>query len=171
MEGGVRVYIGFGSNVGDGFGFWREVLERLGGVDGFRLEGVSSLYWSEPVGGPVQPRYLNGVIGGIAELPPRRLLRELLELERSLGRERSVRWGPRTVDLDLLLYGELVGSWGGEPELTLPHPRLHLRRFVLVPLLELAGDLEHPKFRRPLSAFLEELDPLEQRVERVGEND
>jgi 2-amino-4-hydroxy-6-hydroxymethyldihydropteridine diphosphokinase len=111
-------------------------LESLG-----RVAEVSSLYQTEPVGYLEQPRFLNAVVALETALPPADLLRALLGIERDLGRTRSFPNAPRTLDLDLLLVDELVLD---TPELTLPHPRLHERAFVLVPLAELAPDMVHP---------------------------
>ena len=131
-------YVGFGSNLGDREAAIRGAAERLG------IRRLSALRETEPWG-PVagQPRFLNAVGELETELPPRELLERLLATERAFGRVRggAVRFGPRTLDLDLLLYGEerLDG-----PDLTVPHPRLHERAFVLAPLAELAPELEVP---------------------------
>ncbi len=136
-----RAYIGLGSNLGDR----EQSLERaLSGLArrGFDLTARSSLYWTEPVGGPPQDWYLNAVAAGHTSLQPEELLRACLEVERELGRERGVKNGPRTLDADLLLYGDEVRAG----DLELPHPRLHERRFVLVPLVEIAPEARHPLF-------------------------
>ncbi|HWH06741.1 MAG TPA: 2-amino-4-hydroxy-6-hydroxymethyldihydropteridine diphosphokinase [Gaiellaceae bacterium] len=129
-------YVGIGANLGDREATIGLALERLPGV----VE-VSALRETEPVGPVEQPRFLNCVAVLETELSPRELLDELLAIELSLGRVRGERWGPRTLDLDLLLHGDAVLD---EPGLTLPHPRLHERRFVLEPLAELAPDLVVP---------------------------
>ena len=132
-----RVFVGLGSNLGDREETIRAALSRLDGV-----VAVSHLRETDPVGFEDQPRFLNGVAALETELPPRELLDRLLEVERSLGRTREgPRFGPRTIDLDLLVYGDLELD---EPGLTVPHPRLHERRFVLEPLAELAPDLVVP---------------------------
>jgi 2-amino-4-hydroxy-6-hydroxymethyldihydropteridine diphosphokinase len=114
-----------------------EALAR-GGV---RVLERSGLWETEPVGGPPQGLYLNAVVRGETRPEPRALLAACLEVERARGRERRERWAARTLDIDLLFYGERVLD---EPGLTLPHPRLHERRFVLEPLAEIAPDLVHP---------------------------
>jgi 2-amino-4-hydroxy-6-hydroxymethyldihydropteridine diphosphokinase len=124
--------VGLGANLGDREATIRAALEALPGV-----VAVSSLRETDPVGVTDQPQYLNGVAALETDLSPRELLDRLLEVERGLGRERRERWGPRTIDLDLLLYGEETIE---EPGLTVPHPRLHERRFALEPLSELAPD-------------------------------
>jgi 2-amino-4-hydroxy-6-hydroxymethyldihydropteridine diphosphokinase len=137
MERMERAFVGLGSNLGDREATIRAALARLDGV-----VAVSPLRETDPVGFEDQPRFLNGVAAVDTELPPRALLERLLAIERELGRTRGgPRFGPRTIDLDLLVYGDLAVD---EPGLTLPHPRLHERRFALEPLAELAPDLVVP---------------------------
>ena len=148
-------YIGLGSNLGRS----RETIERavalLGGHDSIDVTGISSLRETEPVGFLDQPRFQNGAVRLETELSARALLDVLLEVERELGRVRhGPRFGPRTIDLDLLLYGESVVA---EPGLTVPHPRLHERRFALEPLHELDPALVVPG-RGPVAELLSELD-------------
>jgi 2-amino-4-hydroxy-6-hydroxymethyldihydropteridine diphosphokinase len=125
-----RAYVALGANLGDREATIRAAVAALPGV-----VAVSSLRDTAPVGVVDQPRFLNGVAALETDLSARELLETLLDVERALGRERAERWGPRTIDLDLLLYGEEVID---EPGLTVPHPRLHERRFALEPLAELA---------------------------------
>jgi len=134
------VFLGLGSNVGNR----EEALERaLAGLEAraFHVTATSSLYLTEPVGGPPQGWFLNAVVRGETDLAPEALLDECLALEAALGRVRVVPGGPRTLDVDILLYGAEVRDTG---KLRLPHPRLHERRFVLVPLAEIAPDVRHP---------------------------
>ena len=131
-----RAYVGVGSNLGDREALVRAAVEALPGV-----VAVSALRETDPVGEVEQPRFLNGAVALETELPPRELLDLLLAVERRLGRERRERWGPRTIDLDLLLYGDETID---EPGLTVPHPRLHERRFALEPLLDLDPELAIP---------------------------
>jgi len=148
-------YVGLGANLGDREGTLRRALELLAARDGVTVDAVSTLRETEPVGYLDQPLFLNGVVRVETELPPRELLATLLEVERELGRDRSGRrFGPRTVDLDLLLYDDVELD---EEGLTVPHPRLHERRFVLEPLAELAPRLVVPGVG-PLEALLSELD-------------
>jgi 2-amino-4-hydroxy-6-hydroxymethyldihydropteridine diphosphokinase len=137
-------YIGLGSNLGAREENLRAALERLGRVGPLR---VSRLRETEPVGVIDQPRFLNAAAELETDLGPRELLARLLEIERELGRERvaETRWGPRPIDLDLLVYGEEAID---EPGLTVPHPRLAERRFALEPLHELAPELRLPDGRR-----------------------
>jgi 2-amino-4-hydroxy-6-hydroxymethyldihydropteridine diphosphokinase len=129
-------YVGLGANLGDREATIRAAVAQLPGV-----VAVSPLRETDPVGVTDQPQFLNGVAALETELPPRELLDVLLAVERGLGRERRERWGPRTIDLDLLLYGDEVIDEDG---LTVPHPRLRERRFVLEPLADLAPKLVVP---------------------------
>ena len=131
-----RAYVGVGANLGDREATIRAALDALPGV-----VGVSELRETEPVGVVDQPPFLNGAVALETELGPRELLETLLAIERELGRERRERWGPRTIDLDLLLYGDETID---EPGLTVPHPRLHERGFALEPLLDLDPGLSIP---------------------------
>jgi len=142
----VDAYVGLGANLGDPRAQLEAALGALASHPGVELRAVSSAYESDPVG-PVgdQPAFLNAVALVGTTLAPGALLRALLEIEDALGRTRIVRFGPRTCDLDLLLYGRTVLD---EPDLVLPHPRLAERRFVLEPLAELAPELELPDGRR-----------------------
>ena len=119
------------------------------------IQAVSSMYQSAPVGGPEQPDYINAVALAESELPAKDFLQMLHGIEKALGRERTVRWGPRTIDLDLIQYGSILSS---SEELLLPHPRAHERRFVLEPWLEIDPDahlLTHGRVEHLLSALLE----------------
>jgi 2-amino-4-hydroxy-6-hydroxymethyldihydropteridine diphosphokinase len=151
-----RAYVGLGANLGDRERTLRLAIERVGEIAGVDVVAESSLRETDPVGVVDQPRFLNGAVALETTLPPHELLVALLEVERGLGRIRSQgeRWGPRTLDLDLLLYGDLVLD---EPGLVVPHPRLYERRFVLEPLVDLDPDLEIPGHGR-VSALLAELD-------------
>jgi 2-amino-4-hydroxy-6-hydroxymethyldihydropteridine diphosphokinase len=137
-------YIGLGSNLGDREESLRAALSRLGELGQVR---ASAFRETEPVGVTNQPRFLNAAAELETDLGPRELLARLLEIERELGRERAAetRWGPRPIDLDLLVYGEETID---EPGLTVPHPRLAERRFALEPLHELAPALTLPDGRR-----------------------
>ena len=148
------VFIALGANVGD-----REanILAARRGLEarGFRITALSSLYLTEPVDAPPQEWFLNAVAGGETALSPEALLQACLDAERALGRVRDVPRGPRTIDLDLLLYGDEVRA---TPGLTLPHPRMHERRFVLVPLVEIDPLLVHPATGDTLLNHLSRLD-------------
>jgi len=146
-----RAYLGLGANLGDRDATIRAAVAALPDV-----VAVSELRETDPVGVTDQPRFLNGVAALETELSPRALLERLLAVEHELGRERRERWGPRTIDLDLLLYGDAEID---EPGLTVPHPRLHERAFVLEPLAELAPGLVVPG-RGRVEVLLAELDSL-----------
>ncbi len=137
-----RAYVGLGSNLGDREATIRRALEALGAEPEIEVVAVATLRETDPVGYLDQPRFLNAAAAIETELSPRALLERLLAVERALGRTREgPRMGPRTIDLDLLVHGDAVLD---EPELHLPHPRLHERRFVLEPLAEIAPGLEIP---------------------------
>jgi 2-amino-4-hydroxy-6-hydroxymethyldihydropteridine diphosphokinase len=141
MKDSPSVFLGLGSNLGNS----EETIERslpALGLRGFRVTARSSLYLTEPVEAPGQGSFLNAVVGGETELTPEELLAHCLEVEAELGRVRGAHHGPRTLDIDLLLFGSLVRA---TPDLTLPHPRLHERLFVLVPLEEIAPEAWHPR--------------------------
>lgn len=141
MGSGVRAYIGLGSNLADREGTIEQAVGLLGAEPGIEVVSVSSLRETEPWGRVAQPAFLNGAVALETTLEPRALLGVLLDVERRLGRVRDERWGPRTIDLDLLLYGDVVLD---EPGLTVPHPLLHERAFVLEPLQELDPELAVP---------------------------
>jgi 2-amino-4-hydroxy-6-hydroxymethyldihydropteridine diphosphokinase len=139
----VRAFVGLGSNIGDREGHLRFATTSLRDWSGIELIAVSRIYETDPVGPPPQGPYLNACVELSTELPPSALLDALLEIESRDGRERTAgsRWQARTLDLDLLLYGDLRSD---DEHLQLPHPRLHERPFVLEPLCDLAADLVHP---------------------------
>ena len=142
----MRAFVGLGSNLGEREATLWKALEGLGATEGIEVVAVSSFRETDPVGVVDQPRFVNAAAALETSLSPRELLERLLDVERSLGRDRAVeeRWGPRTLDLDLLLYG---GETIDEPGLEVPHPRLAERAFVLEPLLELDPDLRLPDGR------------------------
>jgi 2-amino-4-hydroxy-6-hydroxymethyldihydropteridine diphosphokinase len=152
----VRAYVGLGANLGDRQATIRRAVELVDELDGVAVVGVSSLRETEPWGPVEQPRFLNGAVAVETDLQPRELLEALLDVERRLGRARDdeERWGPRRIDLDLLLYGDLVLD---EPGLDVPHPRLHERGFALEPLAELAPDALVPG-RGTVAELLRALD-------------
>jgi pantoate--beta-alanine ligase len=153
----VSCLLAFGSNQGDRVGNLLNALDELRHHPAIRLQRVSSLVETLPVGGPRgQEKYFNGAAIVETELSAAKLLAALLEIERKLGRERIERWGPRTIDLDLLLYGDNVIE---TPEITVPHPRLHERRFVLTPAAEIAADWFHPLREQTIGQMLAALPP------------
>ena len=150
-----KAYVGLGANLGDREQMLRLALERLAAEPSVELVASSTLRETEPEDLLDQPLFLNGAAVVETDLSPRQLLARLQLIECELGRRRAgPRFGPRVIDLDLLLYGSLTVS---EPEIEIPHPRLHLRRFALEPLAELAPELEVPG-KGPVSALLAGLD-------------
>jgi 2-amino-4-hydroxy-6-hydroxymethyldihydropteridine diphosphokinase len=139
-----RAYLGLGSNLGDRLANLQSAVDRLQRTHGVRVVRSSRVYETAPVG-PPQPDYLNAVVEIDSDLDAGSLLEACLEVERTLGRVRTERWGPRTIDVDVLTFGEEAIDERG---LTIPHPRMHERAFVLVPLLELVADPPLPGGRR-----------------------
>jgi len=148
--GAPRVYLGLGSNLGDREAAIEGALLRLA-ARGFRTTRRSSLWLTEPVGGPPQGSFLNAAAGGETALSPDELLEACLATEREMGRVRTVRTGPRTIDVDILLFGD---ERRGGPGLEIPHPRLAERRFVLAPLAEIAAEVLHPVLRVTVAELL-----------------
>jgi 2-amino-4-hydroxy-6-hydroxymethyldihydropteridine diphosphokinase len=150
-----RAYVGLGANLGDREGAIRRALQLIAAAPGVDVVATSSLSETDPVGYLDQPRFVNAAAAVETSLGPRELLDVLLGIERELGRTRSgPRFGPRTIDLDVLLFG---GEVVDEPGLSVPHPRLHERRFALEPLAELDPELVVPG-RGSVTALLSELD-------------
>jgi 2-amino-4-hydroxy-6-hydroxymethyldihydropteridine diphosphokinase len=164
----MRAYVGLGSNLGERETMIRLALEQLAMLPETALGRVSSLYDTAPVGELDQPNFLNAVAAVESELTARQLLWNLLLIERRLGRVRSAqtRYGPRTIDLDLLLYGDQVID---EPDLAVPHPELARRAFVLVPMVELEPTLVHPVLGDTMVALLARLKarPPVKRMSRI----
>jgi 2-amino-4-hydroxy-6-hydroxymethyldihydropteridine diphosphokinase len=158
----VEVALGLGANLTNPVAQLFEAVRRLSAV--VRITAVSSVYCSEPMGYREQPDFFNIVCMGRTEIPGRDLLSVAQRIESELERTRSFRDAPRTIDIDILTYGNLVLD---TPSLSLPHPRLHQRAFVLVPLADIAPEWRHPVFGKTAAELLAEAGPLE-RIERVG---
>ncbi len=168
MPPGVEVFIGLGSNLGDARGHLLAGLAGLKALAGYRHLALSSCYLTAPVGLTEQPPFANAVARGIYVGSAAGLLAGLLAVEAAQGRQRLLRWGPRTLDLDLLLFGDQVVD---QPDLRVPHPEMAGRAFVLVPLAELASGLKLPVWGLTAGQLLERMAPAErqlQRVERVA---
>jgi 2-amino-4-hydroxy-6-hydroxymethyldihydropteridine diphosphokinase len=159
-----RAFVGLGSNLGGPARQLRLALERLEDLDSVVVDGVSGLYRSQPLGGIEQPEFLNGVVDVRTALDPASLLLVLKGIEAALGRERtSVRWGPRRIDLDLLIFDDVRLN---TPDLVIPHPGIGGRNFVLLPLRELAPDLAVPGLGR-IAAWPV---PDEPAIERISDS-
>jgi 2-amino-4-hydroxy-6-hydroxymethyldihydropteridine diphosphokinase len=136
-----RVFLGLGSNLGERQVFLQRAVDSLRSVPAIKIIWSSSVYETDPYGKTDQPRFLNAVLEVETSLPPDALFRHTKQIEQQIGRTSSERWGPREIDIDLLLYDGLVFTDGS---VTVPHPELPRRKFVLIPLRELAPDLVHP---------------------------
>lgn len=159
-----NVFIALGSNQGDRELNLLRAVAEIGKLPDSRITSLSGFYDTEPVGPVEQPNFLNGVLRLETALPPRRLLAELQRIETGVFRRvRDVPQGPRPMDLDILLYGDLILE---EEGLVIPHPRLHERRFVLAPLAEIAPDRLHPRLGKRVDELLRSLPPGE-RVTRI----
>jgi len=167
--GAMVAYIALGANLGDRAATIFSSLRVLDATPGIAVAAMSQLVETAPEGHPGQNPYLNGAAELRTTLAPRDLLKALLAVERRHGRDRSdgLRNGPRTLDLDLLLYGDAQVN---EPELIIPHPRMHLRRFVLGPLAELAPDAVHPAKGASVRSLLAALDTTPARALRHPEH-
>ena len=150
----VTAYVALGANLGDRRANLEAALGLLAELPRLRLLRVSAFFDTAHVGKTDQPRFLNAVARVETGLPPRRLLRALQIIEDRLGRRRDEHWGPRTLDLDLLLYGDRVVN---EPDLVVPHPRMHERAFVLEPLVQIAPDARHPLLKTTAAELLHRL--------------
>ncbi len=146
-----NVYIGLGSNLGNRREYLDEAVARIAGNNGVCLLARSGCYETHPVGGPQQPDYINCVVELQTELEPFKLLRIFKRIEHELGRRTGVRWGPRVIDIDILLYGDVVIS---SDNLSIPHERMHERVFVLEPLNEISPNLEHPVLKKSIYELL-----------------
>ncbi len=148
-------FVALGSNLGDRLAHLKKALARLKEIPQTRLVRVSSWYETPPAGGPAQRDYLNGTVELATRLTPHELLLQLQKTERELGRPRKhVRWGPRAIDLDILSYNNLILE---TENLSIPHPRMHKRAFVLEPLIEIAPNWIHPAFEKSAQTLLKTL--------------
>jgi len=145
-----EAYVALGANLGDRESSLKEATRRLRAEPGLELHSLSPIYETAPVGYTDQPSFLNMTIRLQTDLGPLELLRRLLAIEREMGRVRDIRWGPRNIDLDLLAHGTIAMD---TPELTLPHPRMGERAFVLVPLKDIWPETVAFPWEKQLSAF------------------
>jgi 2-amino-4-hydroxy-6-hydroxymethyldihydropteridine diphosphokinase len=159
-------YIGIGSNLGDKLNNCRKSIEMSGRIPDTRVTAQSRFYRTEPVGVEGHDWYVNGVISLSTGLSAQDLLKNLLDIEQIMGRERKKKWDSRTIDLDVLLYGQEVIE---EEGLTVPHPLMHLRKFVLEPMVQLAPDLIHPILGKSMAGLLKNFREQGQDVIPLGE--
>jgi len=152
--GGIVAYVGIGANIGSPVEQCREAVRRLREIPGVTSLRTSSLYRTEPVGPQGQEWFINAVAELRTEMLPRQMFEILKKIEKLMGRTEGLRWGPRVIDLDLLLYGQAVVD---EEGLTIPHPELHKRRFVLEPFCEIASYTVHPLFNVSMRGLLDRL--------------
>jgi 2-amino-4-hydroxy-6-hydroxymethyldihydropteridine diphosphokinase len=157
-------HIGIGSNLGDALQNCKDAIESISRLSSVELIQPSSFYKTEPVGDIKQEYFINAVVEIKTELPARELLKTLQKIEKKMGRERSIKGGPRIIDLDIIFYGhEIIREKG----LTVPHPEMHKRRFVLEPLNEIASYFIHPVFGVSVRGLKERLDDTKS-VEKIG---
>ncbi|SCT35490.1 2-amino-4-hydroxy-6-hydroxymethyldihydropteridine diphosphokinase [Staphylococcus caeli] len=147
----VYAYLGLGSNIGDRKMQLEEAVHILNQKDGIKVTQTSPIYETEPVGYVEQPQFLNQCIEIETSLAPHELLKECLDIEQQLHRVRDVRWGPRTLDVDILLYGDRIVE---EVDLTIPHPRMLERAFVLIPLNDIAKDVIEPRSHKTIGKLV-----------------
>lgn len=159
-------YLGLGSNLGDPVQNCREALRQVAALNGSEVLRRSSLYRTEPVGVETQGWFVNGVVEIRTAFPAAQLLKALQWIERSMGRERTERWGPRVIDIDILLFGQQIVNAEG---LVIPHPEMHRRRFVLEPMNEIAPYVIHPLYGVSMRGLLDRLEG-HHAVERIGED-
>lgn len=148
----IPAFIAVGSNLGDREKNIADAQKKLSTASGIQFLEASSLYETDPVGGPPQGKYLNAVWKIETDLKPQALLKLLLQIEADLGRVRTEKNAPRPIDLDILFYGDTIVA---EPGLRIPHPRLHEREFVLQPLMDLAPDVVHPELKKTIRELYE----------------
>ncbi len=149
-----KAFIGVGSNLGDKITNCLTAMARVDRTPGCRISARSGLFRTEPVGVQGHDWYANAVIAVDVAIPARPLLERLLSIEVEMGRKRKRKWDPRTIDLDILLFGQEVID---EKDLTVPHPLMHLRKFVLVPMVQLVPDLRHPVLHHTMKELLDNL--------------
>lgn len=149
-----KVYAGIGSNLGNKRENILSAIDRIDACDGICVKEKSGFYNTTPAGGPPQPDYVNCVIGLETEIEPQTLLEVFKKIEIELGRKPGMRWGPRVVDLDIILFGDRIVN---DHNLKIPHERMHERAFVLEPLSEISPDTKHPVSGTSISELLEKL--------------
>jgi len=160
-----RVFLGLGSNLGDRVETIRKAKEMVSSIPGVSVAVSSSLYVTEPVGISDQPMFINAVLEIETDLSPEELFFELKDIEAKLGRTETIRWGPRVIDIDILLFGDRIVE---EEDLTIPHPEMAKRGFVLVPLCEIAPEIKHPRLKKKIKELVDRLGDISG-VEKIEE--
>lgn len=156
-------YLGIGSNLGDPVQNCRDALRGISSLEGVKVLGRSSLYRTQPVGNVGQDWFVNGVLEVRTAFAAPQLFKELQGVEQALGRVRTEKWGPRAIDIDILLHGQEIVETG---DLVIPHPEMHKRRFVLVPINEIAPYVIHPRYGVSMKGLLDRLED-DLAVERI----
>ncbi|MBI4008413.1 MAG: 2-amino-4-hydroxy-6-hydroxymethyldihydropteridine diphosphokinase [Planctomycetes bacterium] len=146
-----KAYLGLGSNLGNREKNLKDCIKKIKTLKGIKLLSASRFYETEPAGGPPQPKYLNAAIAIETHLSPRKLLKRLQEVESSSGRLRDVKWGARTLDIDILLYDNQIVT---DDDLIIPHIMMHERLFVLKPLCEIAANVKHPILNKTITKLM-----------------
>ncbi|MEP9410936.1 MAG: 2-amino-4-hydroxy-6-hydroxymethyldihydropteridine diphosphokinase [Candidatus Brocadia sp.] len=149
----VHVYVGLGSNVGDRERNLFSAYGHIISTEGIQPLKLSRFYETAPVGGPPQPMFLNAALGITTGLSSHQLLERFRHIENLMGRVRKEKWGPRTIDIDILLYGDEIVN---DDQLKIPHPLMHVRLFVLEPLVEIAPNVVHPVFKKTIFRLYKE---------------
>lgn len=151
-------FLGLGSNIGDRVKALKTAQGLIAGIEGVEVVSSSSIYETEPVGFADQPRFLNSALKIETTLSPEELILRLKEIEGKMGRVDTVRWGPRIIDIDILLFGDMaVETTVEKMKLTIPHPEMTVRAFVLVPLKEIAPDVIHPVLKKSVVELVDDL--------------
>jgi len=158
LSNNMLTYIGIGSNLGDSLANCRQAMQAIEAEKGNKIVACSPFYLTEPVGRKDQNWFVNAVIAVETNFSPRQLMEFLRHIEKSMGRERKERWGPRIIDLDILFYANLICQ---EDDLQIPHPEMVKRRFVLQPLQDIAPHLVHPQLGKTVREILNDLPPGE----------
>ncbi|MBW7898368.1 MAG: 2-amino-4-hydroxy-6-hydroxymethyldihydropteridine diphosphokinase [Candidatus Brocadia sp. BROELEC01] len=148
------VYIGMGSNIGNREENLRTACKRIIAIRGIQMMRCSRFYETAPIGGPLQPMFLNAVLGIKTVISPHKLLEQFQGIEILMGRTRTVKWGPRTIDIDILIYGDKIVD---DDRLKIPHSLMHTRLFVLEPFVEIAPNVVHPGLQKTILHLYREL--------------
>lgn len=154
------VYLGLGSNLGNREQYIQDAVAYIKDMPNVKDVTLSEIIETEPVGGPPQNNFLNAVLKLLYKGTPEELLDSIHIIETKLGRERKEKWGPRTIDIDILFFGDKIIN---KPNLTIPHPLLNKRRFVLVPFIQIDPDFVHPVYKKSIKKLLEELEKYEKK--------